>query len=83
MPWEFREEILQLIKNMQTQTIFITGTHCPACKKLIERKISGISDVINVIVDFGSGETLIEAKRKIERQEINKVLEGMPYEQKD
>ena len=68
---------------MNTQTIYITGTHCPACKKLIERKISGITDVTNVNVDFETGETIIESKRPIEKSEINLSLEGMPYAQKD
>ncbi|HCR35852.1 hypothetical protein A2130_04630 [Candidatus Woesebacteria bacterium GWC2_33_12] len=68
---------------MNTQIIYITGTHCPACKKLIERKISGINNVISVSVDFETGETIIESKRPIEKAEINLSLEGMPYEQKD
>ena len=64
---------------MQTQTIFITGTTCPACKKLIERKIITISGVIKVDVDFSSGETNIESNRLICKEEIEKVLEGTPY----
>jgi len=64
---------------MQTQTIFITGTTCPACKKLIERKIITISGVIKVDVDFSSGETNIESNRLIGKEEIEKVLEGTPY----
>ena len=68
---------------MNTQTIHITGTHCSACKKLIERKILEISDVTNVNVNFETGETIIESKRLIEKIEIDEVLEGMPYAQKD
>ncbi|EKE06323.1 MAG: hypothetical protein ACD_19C00017G0023 [uncultured bacterium] len=65
------------------QTIYITGTHCPACKKLIERKLSMIADVDNVDVDYESGKTVITSNRTIEKQEIAKALEGMPYAQKD
>lgn len=64
---------------MQTQTIFITGTNCPACKKLIERRVITISGVTKVEVDFGSGKTIIESNNLIGREEIGKVLEGTPY----
>lgn len=63
--------------------IYITGTHCPACKKLIERKISTIDGVISVDVDFETGKTIITASRNIEKNEINLSLEGMPYAQKN
>lgn len=68
---------------MNSQTIFITGTHCPACKKLIEKKILTITGVSTVDVDFKTGKTVIVANRNIEKVEIKKVLEGMPYAQKD
>ena len=64
------------------QTIYITGTHCPACKKLIERKISEIVDVLNVNVDFITGKTTIDSNRLIDESEINLSLEGMPCAQK-
>ena len=65
------------------QTIYVTGTHCSACKKLIERKLSAIGDVDNVEVDYESGKTMITSNRTIDKEEISKALEGMPYEQKD
>ena len=65
------------------QTIYITGTHCPACKKLIERKLSIIADVESIEVDYESGKTMITSNRTIGKEEINKALEGMPYAQKD
>lgn len=64
---------------MQTQTIFITGTNCHACKKLIEKRILTISDVVGVDVDFKTGKTLINVNRQIDKSEINKTLEGLPY----
>ena len=79
MPWGSQEETLQLINNMQKQTIFITGTNCPACKKLIERRIITISGVTNVDVDYTSGKTMIESNKVISKEEIEKVLEGTPY----
>jgi len=80
VPWEFQEETLQLIKDMQTQTVNITGTTCPACKKLIEKRIFTISDITGVNVDFKSGKSVIESNRPISKEEINKVLEELPYE---
>ncbi len=68
---------------MKKQTIYIPGTHCPACKKLIERKLSAISDVDSVEVDYESGKTMITSNRAINKEEISKALEGMPYAQKD
>jgi copper chaperone CopZ len=37
---------------MQTQIINITGTHCPACKKLIEKRIMSIAGVDSVDVNL-------------------------------
>lgn len=68
---------------MTKQILNITGTHCQACKKLIERKLSAITGVNSVDVDFETGKTVITADRNIEKEEVNKVLEGMPYAQKD
>jgi copper chaperone CopZ len=64
---------------MNTQTIYITGTHCPACKKLIEKRIMTINGVNSVDVNFATGETKIIADKEIAKSEIAKVLEGMPY----
>lgn len=41
---------------MKKQTIYIKGTHCPACKKLIEKRIMSIAGVDSVDVNFTSGE---------------------------
>jgi len=54
-----------------------------ACKKLIEKRILTIADVVDVDVDFKTGKTLIEANRLISKPEINEALEGLPYGQKD
>ena len=68
---------------MKTQIINITGTHCPACKKLIEKRIMTIAEVNSVDVDFSSGETKITADKEITKVEINKILEGTDYAQKN
>lgn len=68
---------------MQTQIINITGTHCPACKKLIEKRIISIAGVDSVDVNFTSGETKIIGDKEITKAEIKNVLEGTGYAQKD
>lgn len=66
-----------------TQTLNIIGTHCPACKKLIEKRILTIKGVNTVDVDYETGKTVITADRNIEKGEIKNALEGMQYAQKD
>jgi copper chaperone CopZ len=68
---------------MKKQTIYITGTHCPACKKLIEKRIMSIAGVESVDVNFTSGETKIIGDKEITKAEIKNVLEGTDYAQKD
>lgn len=65
---------------MNLQTINITGTHCQACKKLIEKRIMAISGVDKVDVDYLTGKTQITADNEITKDKIAKALEGMPYE---
>lgn len=65
---------------MNLQTINITGTHCQACKKLVEKRIMAISGVDKVDVDYLTGKTQITADNEITRDKIAKALEGMPYE---
>jgi len=68
---------------MKKQTIYIKGTHCPACKKLIEKRIISIAGVDSVDVNFTSGETKIIGDKEITKAEIKNVLEGTGYAQKD
>ncbi len=68
---------------MKKQTIYIKGTHCPACKKLIEKRIMSIAGVDSVDVNFTSGETKIIGDKEITKAEIKNVLEGTDYAQKD
>lgn len=42
-----------------------------------------IAGVNSVDVNFESGKTVIESTRQIDKQEINKALEGTDYAQKD
>ena len=41
-------------------TIAIEGTHCPACKALIEDICSDFSEINTCVVDYKTGQTEIE-----------------------
>ena len=61
---------------MQT-TIIIKGTHCNACKMLIEDVCKDIKDVKSCIVNFQTGETLVEHEESIDWQVFKKEIEGL------
>ncbi|MEK7591872.1 MAG: heavy metal-associated domain-containing protein [Patescibacteria group bacterium] len=64
---------------MQTQTVTLSGLTCPACKKITEKKIGGISDVKSVEVVVNSGIATLCADREISKFEIEEVLRDTPY----
>lgn len=57
----------------------IRGTHCQACKRLIERKFTAIAGVVSANVDFETGATEVTLTRDISNDEFQKSLEGMEY----
>ena len=57
----------------------IKGTHCQACKRLIERKFTAIAGVVSVNVDFETGAAEVVLTRDISNDEFQKVLDGMEY----
>lgn len=61
-----------------TTTLQLKGLTCSACQKLITKRISKIPDVTTIDVAL-SGETTINASRKIDLQEVSTVLEGTQY----
>jgi len=65
---------------MQTQTIKLSGLTCPACKKVTEKRIGGLSGVSKIEVSLDSGIAEIEADREITKLEINQVLKDTPYQ---
>ena len=65
---------------MPTQTIKLSELTCPACKKITEKRIGGISGVDKVEVSVDSGIASIEADREITTLEINQVLQDTPYQ---
>jgi copper chaperone CopZ len=63
-----------------TKTIKLSGLTCPACKKLIEKRIATISGVRSVEVVLNSGDTTIQADRDIQLSKIKEVLKNTPYQ---
>lgn len=64
---------------MKNQTIKILGTHCPACKKLTEKRILTLSGVRTVDVNYETGVAKITADRNIPKEELNQVLLDTEY----
>ena len=61
---------------MQTK-ITIQGTHCNACKALIEDVCKDIKGVTSCDVNFQTGETLVEYDETLDWQEFKKEVEGL------
>lgn len=62
------------------QTFKLSGLTCPACKKIIEKKLYTIPGVFGAIVDHKTQTASIDANRIIQTLEIKDVLEGTQYE---
>ncbi len=62
------------------QSIKLSGLTCPACKKLTEKRLGGVSGVTKIEVNLNSGIATIEADRIIALSEIKAVLKDTPYE---
>ncbi len=66
----------QEVKNMKT-TITIKGTHCNACKMLIEEACSELPEVKSCAVDFKTGKTVIEHQGKLDTNKLKKKIESL------
>lgn len=62
-----------------TQTIFLQGLTCPACQKLIQKRLIKIPGIEDVQVKLENGETTITAQKQISNGNITKALEGTKY----
>ena len=58
-------------------TITIQGTHCNACKALIEDVAKDIQGINSCVVDFATGKTEIEYDEDANLQEFKKEVEGL------
>lgn len=57
----------------------LSGLTCPACEKLIEKRVKKILGVEKVRVSVKDGKTEIAANRIISLKELEKILIGTPY----
>jgi copper chaperone CopZ len=62
---------------MKTAVIKIKGTHCNACKLLIEDVSKDIKGVKSCKVDFQTGETVIEHDENFNLDSFKKEVEGL------
>ena len=62
---------------MKTTTVTIQGTHCNACKMLIEDAASEIKGVKSCSVNFQTGETVVEHDEGLDWQTFKKEIENL------
>ena len=64
------------MKTIKT-TFTIKGTHCAACKALIEEVSKENPAVKDIAVDFKTGEAVLEHQDNLDWQELKKEIEGL------
>ena len=62
-----------------TTTFTLKGLHCPACKKLTEKRIGTIIGVQSVDVETDTGIVQIVAGALIAKSEVTAALRGTEY----
>lgn len=60
--------------------IKLSGLTCPACKKIIEKRLVALPNVNQVEVNLASQEAKIDADRDIQLLEIKEILKDTPYQ---
>ena len=58
-------------------TFTVKGTHCNACKILIEEVCSEFAGVKSCLVDFKTGKTTIEHELSVDLKKLGKELEAL------
>lgn len=56
----------------------VSGMHCSACQKVIEKKLSKIDGVSSVDANL-NGDVSVSANRPVSRDEVKLALEGTDY----
>ncbi len=65
------------VRNMKKAIIQVRGTHCTACKALIEDVCKDIAGVMSCTVDFKTGKTVIEHDGKLDLALVKKEIESL------
>ena len=58
----------------------LSGMTCPACEKLIGKRLLKIEGVTQVKVNLKDETAQIEGLRKINENEVKKILDGTQYQ---
>lgn len=58
-------------------TLTIKGTHCKACKMLIEDVCSDFKEIASCSVDYATGKTIIEHTEGLNWNELKKEIESI------
>lgn len=64
---------------MLTQKFTLSGLHCPACKKVTEKRIGTIPGVTRVEVDLNSGVMTVQADNEVTHAQIEEALKDTQY----
>lgn len=65
------------VSNVVKTTVTIQGTHCNACKALIEDVCRDIEGVESCTVNFQTGETVVEHDETLDWQVFKKEIESL------
>ena len=66
-----------MMKNHMKTTLTIKGTHCNACKMLIEDVCKDHKEVSSCTVDFMTGKTEIEHNGLLDIEALKKEIEAL------
>ncbi len=58
-------------------TFIVKGTHCNACKILIEEVCAEFAGVKSCLVDFKTGKTVIEHEPSVDLKRLAKEIESL------
>ena len=62
---------------MQKTILTVQGTHCNACKLLIEDVCKDIPGISSCNVDFKTGETIIEHEGSVDWSKVKSEIESL------
>ncbi len=66
-----------------THTYNVTGMSCGGCKATVQKLLSGVNGVENVMVDLSKAEAVIEMKEHIPASQLQSALKDHPRYQLD
>lgn len=68
-------------KNFSKQVSFpIVGMHCASCAKLIEKKLTKVSGVVEANVSYGGEQAVVKLNREVADVELKKAVKEAGYE---